>query len=362
MRLTVVSDQEAATAVLREIAALCGAHGAQWHPRLTAEVREGAMRLLAPPGTQGPLIALPDALLVPMEGARWGEGDTRLDLLEAPAAATAVQRELLQLMVALYNATDKMGWWRQRHPARLVERCPAVAAALAALKPGQGEERRPAARCFLATRSLGWTPDPALHSRQPVLMPLADLLNHHHRGARHRGDGGALRIQAAQAGGSECFLHYGQRRDGLDLALHYGHADSSTPFAHSAPLDIVVEGVGRLGVEHQGWGTPAHPLDPPRVSLESEGVRLSHLCCHREHPERARMLLLLALQGGLRHRGHGEAMARRLAQRGLEAVAAANIRLLERLISAVEATDHPGGAILVAAARHQGAILQEVIG
>lgn len=362
MHLSIDSDQEVATAVLREIAMVCRVHGAEWHPQLTAEVSGGAMRLLAPPGTEGPLIALPLPLLVPIEGARWGEGDATLALLEAPAAATAVQRELLQLLVALYNATDKMGWWRERHPARLVERCPAVAAALAALKPGHNDERRPPARCFLSTRSLGWTPDPALGARQPVLMPLADLLNHHHHGARHRSAEGALWIGAAQAGGSECFLHYGQRRDGLDLALHYGHADRSTPFAHSAPLEIVVEGIGRIVVEQQGWGIPAHPLDPPRVALESEGVRLSHLCCHRDHPERVRVLLMLALQGGLQRRGQAQALARRLAQRGLEAIAAANSRLLERLVSAAEDADHPGGTILAAAARRQGAILQEVMG
>jgi hypothetical protein len=360
--LTIVSDQEGATAVLREIATLCRAHGAEWHPQLTAEVREGAMRLLAPPGTEGSLITVPLPLLMPIEGARWGEGESALELLEAPAAATALQRELLQLMVALYNATDKMGWWRERHPARLAERCPAVAAALAVLKPGPDNERRPPARCFLATRSLECKPDPPPGAPQPMLMPLVDLLNHHHNGSRYRTHGRALRIAVAQAGGDECFTHYGHRRDGLDLALHYGHSDRSTPFAHSAPLEIVVAGVGRIVVERQVWGIPAHPLDPPRVALESEGVRLSHLCCHRDHPERVRMLLLLALQGGLKRRGHDQERARRLARQGLEAIAAANIRLLEQLISAAEASDHPGGAILAAAARHQGAILQKVLG
>jgi hypothetical protein len=36
--LTIASDQEAATALLGEIAALCAAQGAQWHPHLRAEV------------------------------------------------------------------------------------------------------------------------------------------------------------------------------------------------------------------------------------------------------------------------------------------------------------------------------------
>ena len=54
VHLSIDSDQEVATAVLREIAMVCRVHGAEWHPQLTAEVSGGAMRLLAPPGTEGP--------------------------------------------------------------------------------------------------------------------------------------------------------------------------------------------------------------------------------------------------------------------------------------------------------------------
>jgi hypothetical protein len=55
-------------------------------------------------------------------------------------------------------------------------------------------------------------------------MPLIDL------------SGGAMQIKARQPSGRECFANYGHRRDVLDLALHYGHSDLSTPFAHSAAL------------------------------------------------------------------------------------------------------------------------------
>jgi hypothetical protein len=120
--------------------------------------------------------------------------------------------------------------------------------------------------------------------------------------------------------------------------------------------------VGLIQVEHQVGRRPAHPLDPPRVELEEDGVRLSHLCCHRGHPERVRTLLKLALQAGLQRRGHGQTDAQRLAQRGLEALGAANIGLLERLTSAAEAADHPGGAVLAQAARRQAAIIAAVMG
>lgn len=145
-----------------------------------------------------------------------------------------------------------------------------------------------------------------------------------------------MRMATAQPESSgECFAHYGHRRDGLDLALHFGHADSSTPFAHCAPVQISVEGVG---------------------------VRLSHLCCHRGHPEWVRTILKLALQASLQRRGHGHVEAQRLAEGGLEALAAANITLLHQLIAAAETTEHPGGTVLAQASRRRAAIIQAVMG
>ena len=363
MKLAIASDQPATTALLGEIAHLCAAHGAQWHPQLQVEVNGGAMRLLAPPETTGALISLPTELLLPIETAQWSGSADALQLLQPPPAATAIQRELLQLHVELYNATGKVPWWSSQHPARLVDASAHVAAALAPLKPGHGAQlERSAAEGFLATRSFGWRPTLDQEQRQQVLMPLIDLLNHHHQGAPYAISDGAMRIKTAQAGSRECFAHYGNRRDVLDLALHYGHCDHSTPFAHSAPLEITVEGVGTIRVEHQGQRAPLHPFDPPRVSLEPDGLRLSHLCCHQEHPERVQTMLKLALQGSLKRSGHGEIGARQLAQKGLNAIGEANLRLLDQLAAAAQSSLHPGAATLAAAAHRQALIIQAVLG
>ncbi len=362
MKLAIASDQESATALLQEIAKLCAAHGAEWHPQLQVEVDHGAMRLLAPPETTGELITMPTELLVPIEAAQWSDASDALHLLEPPAAATAIQQELLQLHAGLYNATGKLKWWSTQHPARLVESSPELAAAMALLKPRHGSQiERSAANGFLATRSFGWRLDPAQEQRQQVLLPLIDLLNHHHRGTPFRISDRAMRIKAAQAGGLECFAHYGNRRDVLDLALHYGHCDHSTPFAHSAPLQITVEGVGSICVEHQGQRAPVHAFDPPRVTLEPDGLRLSHLCCHQDHPERVQTMLKLALQGSLKQRGHDAAEARQLVKRGLNALGDANVRLLDQLAVAAQSSTHPGAATLAMAAQRQASIIQAVL-
>ena len=360
--LTIHSDHPDTSDLVQQMAELCAAHGAHWHPDLQVDVREGSLRLLAPPGTPGELISLPTELLVPIQGAEWAQSVDQLQLLQPPAGNSTVQNALLQLHIALYNATGKMRWWSQQHPARLVEACQTVAAVVAAIKPDHCRSKeQSAAEGFLATRSFGWKQEATAGTSVQVLMPLIDLLNHHHRGAPFRIRDGRMTMQTAQAGGSESFAHYGQRRDVLDLALHYGHLDHSTPFAHSAPLAMGLEGIGRLCIDHQGQRAPLHPFDPPRVTLEADGLRISHLCCHLEHPERVTTMLRLALQGSLKRRGHTAQEASRLAEKGLEAIAIANLNLLKQLRQAAESSDHPAAGILASAAQRQGEILSTMI-
>ena len=362
MTLTIQSDCSPASAVLLEIAEICAPHGAQWHHELSAEIRGGAMRLLAPPATNGPLTSMPTEMLVPIAGAQCTLSSSELKLLQPPQGTTAVQRELLQLHAELYNATNKLSWWSNAHPARLAGTSPEVRAALIPLKPHfEARAERSAVEGFLATRSFGWRRNPEEGDRQPVLLPLIDLFNHHRRGAPFKISDGAMQIRSAQVGGSECFAHYGHRRDVLDLVLHYGHCDSSTPFAHSAPLEIEVEGFGRICVEKQGQRSPIHPFDPPRVSLKPEGLSLSHLCCHQDHPERVQMMLSLALQAHLKRRGHDAPSALQMAQRGLCAIGAANTQWLDQLVAAAQSSTHPGAATLVAAAQRQSAIIRAVL-
>lgn len=362
MTLTIQSDCSTASAVLLEIAEICAAHGAQWHPELSAEIRGGAMRLLAPPGTNALLISMPTEMLVPIAGAQWTLSSSELKLLQPPQGTTAVQRELLQLHAELYNATNKLSWWSNEHPARLAGTSPEVRAALAPLKPHfEARAERSAVEGFLATRSFGWQRNPEEGDRQPVLLPLIDLLNHHRHGAPYKISGRAMQMRSAQVGGSECFAHYGHRRNVLDLVLHYGHCDSSTPFAHSAPLEIEVEGLGRICVEKQGQRSPIHPFDPPRVSLKPDGLSLSHLCCHQDHPERVQMMLSLALQAHLKRRGHATTSALQTAQSGLTAIGATNVSLLNQLLVASKSSPHPGAERLAAAAQRQAAIITAVL-
>jgi hypothetical protein len=162
-----------------------------------------------------------------------------------------------------------------------------------------------------------------------------------------------MRVRVAQTGSSECFAHYGHRRDVLDLALHYGYSDLNTPFAHSAPLEIHVDGIGMISVKYQGLRAPIHPLDPPRVEITSDGIKISHLCCNLKHPQRATTMLRLALQGTLQKRGHSPVAASGLADRGLQAVAVESLHRLRQLQQIISKETNPGADILTSAIARQ---------
>lgn len=159
MTLAIISDLPTVTALLREIAQLCVGHGAQWHRELQVEVAEGGMRLLAPPGTTGPLISLPTDLLVPIGEVQWSSSPDALELLQPPEKATPVQRELLQLHTELYNTTGKLYWWIKQHPGRLGEASSEIAASLGLLKPGhRAQAERSAAEGFWPPAALAGSP------------------------------------------------------------------------------------------------------------------------------------------------------------------------------------------------------------
>jgi hypothetical protein len=102
---------------------------------------QGRMRLLAPPETTGSLINMPSELLVPIAGAQWTRATNVLQLLQPLADAAKLQRELLHLHTQLYNATGKLYWWSNHHPARLVETSSEIGASLERLKPGHQTQR-----------------------------------------------------------------------------------------------------------------------------------------------------------------------------------------------------------------------------
>ena len=136
--------------------------------------------------------------------------------------------------------------------------------------------------------------------------------------------------------------------------------DHSTPFAHSAPVQVEVEGVGVVEVEGLR-AKPTHSLDPPQVRFTANGAVLSHLTFHKREPQRIRVAIELMAQGllsraGIPHRGKLAGMEL------LAALAKANQQLLAELAEAALpfAGCWPSAALLIDAAESQKELIEQI--
>ena len=93
------------------------------------------------------------------------------------------------------------------------------------------------------------------------------------------------------------------------------------------------------------------------MTLESDGLKIIHLCCRQAHPDGVQTMLSLALQAHLKRRGHDPASALQLAQSCLCAIGATNIQRLDQLVAVAQSSPHPGAVTLVAAAQRQATII-----
>jgi hypothetical protein len=414
--------------ILTEISRIVLTGGGMLHPGLTIVERNGAMTVVCAANPDAapdqPLFEVPRGMLIPVDGALWEDSRVSLQLVSPPVGLTALRRDLLDLHVALYNATDKLPWIVASHPKLGLGDAPDVVSAIRELRPGfteagahpvttgpPSEPPRPSSagrssvysaatrgaippivEVFLNTRVFGLKPlepdelappdtqdpvgrrvqvtpakvavpqqyDPAATSptKQRVLLPLIDLLNHHPRGASLRVDARAMTPAVTRpTGTTECFAHYGRRRDSLDLALNYGYVDTVTRFVHCPPMTIDVPSVGTLRILGRGSrGIAPFPLDPPRVTIDEDGITLSHIVL-RPSAEGAswELPVLMALQARALQLGATPASARNSAEACAAAILERATALLRDLQIAAErhTTARPAAGVLAGAAEHQ---------
>lgn len=371
------------------------------HPGLRMVERSGELTVFcsdhAGTATDQPLFDVPRELLIPVDGAAWVASDQMLVLAEPPPGLTALQRDALDLHIALYNATGKLPWAMSSHPRLALRGEPEAVAAIKQVRPGfdvagtgQRASEAPAADVFLGTRVFGLPPaaaadkleraaDPAAAAaavaatraaagpagssadgspdspRQRVLMTLIDLLNHHPRGASYRVDARAMTPAVARPTGTdECFAHYGHRRDTLDLALNYGYLDTATDFIHCVPLDLDVAGFGavRVGGARR---RPVNPLDPPQVTVDSELLSLSHITFQRARPDRWQTAVRMAVQATALQRGAPMGRAQVAADAVVSAIVEAQRDALVRVgeAAAAIAAGNAAAALIARAAEFQ---------
>ena len=222
------------------------------HPEARFEARDGQLSVRCDVPDGEPLMRIPAAAFVRIGKATWTGSDELLEVDGLVAELEPEELGLLVLQTSLHNAMGKIPWICQAHPVLAPDLSSEVIGAVRAFRPRFRVRQPTPASLFWSNRVLR-LPTQHSHEPEPVALPLLDLLNHDARGAVGQWTGTEFTVAVAHAAsGDECFLDYGLQRDAMGMAVVYGFADASNPYAHSAPLTVEVEGAGEVTVEARG--------------------------------------------------------------------------------------------------------------
>lgn len=246
--------------------------GAWIHPETRICCQQGELSISAENSVPAkePLISLTEQTLLPVQEFEFVVRDGELRLATLPTHLSPERRSLLDTMLEIYSLTRKIASHRASSPwlvlakrANVLEglvegraTAPLVKRLHAGCRDGDNDQL--VSISFIKTRTLGFKKSP--QTSVPVLMPVIDFINHHpaapgfQTGPDTRGNRGIGVLKATPiASSTECFVRYGLY-DALDTYLVYGFVEESAPFVRSVPLDIDLDGIGRIEV-HSSIGT-----------------------------------------------------------------------------------------------------------
>jgi hypothetical protein len=344
------ATSKAASRAINDLLDVAIASGIELHSALEVRERNGQVSLHASVPEGETLIRLPEGLLVPLGKATWDVSGDALRVVQHDSSANAVQRELADAHVALYNATAKIRWAKRALPRVALSSDPAAIDAIRLLRPKFATRSADVAQAFLDTRV----------NREGHLLPVVDLLDHHPGVAPLQVVDGGMTIPAEHGGaGTKCFASYGSHFDAVDLVFGYGYVDHGTRFVRSVPVSVDVAGVGTVSVLVERT-TPVSGLDPPRVSMSADQLVLSHLTFELGHVDRLVTVVHLAVAAFLNRQTSATSEPAALSREVVAGLVDANIEIVSRVETALAGSSSEAAQAVSAACRHQGRILDQI--
>ena len=334
-------------------------------PGLRIVERGGSIRiersLSAPPVER--LVMVPPSLLVPTGRLVWVEDRDQLRLASEPAHLTPERRDMLDLLLAIYNGAGKARW-AQGHPMAVLSEDAALLAITRSIKPDVAVRTGPLAEMFIANRQVTKGRLAGELRDVPVIMPVMDFMNHHGDGDSFRFHHGQLGVSEVHVAGSEeCVSSYGGRRDAIDWAISHAWVDVETPYVASAPLAIDLPGIGRLVIEGRSTGAN-HRANPPQTQFATGAVRLSHAVFDARQPQASLDVLALPIRAfAVRERSSTPAVTAALAMLP-QALLAGNLAALDAFEARLRAHDRSAAtrSLLLSAAAIQRARWMAALG
>lgn len=353
------SDDTAVRQILAEIAEAVGMHGGDIHPALTIHHQAERLWLSCPADYRGDtLLRIPQALFVPVSGLRWNGDGGVLSYSGNTDALSAVQRQLLDAMVALYNATDKINAVAARFPDSLLRGDSDLMALIREARPGTQPSDKNLAEQFISTRLSSQNNEDSEETTDH-LMPLIDLLDHHPYGpkyGRNEAMDWVIPVQHPVEGSEQCFVRY-QKGDSFANALWHGYFESAPRYVASVQCTLADAVAGQVVVH--GVHYERRRLNAPLAQRRDDGLDLYSIILDPDTLPALRTFLGLALRS--KDRALAQADAERQADILIAGILAANRDYFHRLRDfCTPPGDFPLRALMAAVAGHQLAVLDSL--
>ncbi len=314
-----------------------------------------------------PALIIPNELHIPVTNLEWEPSDNRLAYRASTEHLTDPQRTILDAMVALFNAVDKVRIIGQGYAQHSLEDDPELLALIRTARPAWG---RPSADDMETTDSPAHT---VMRSRLrsemgegdegPLgfFMPMIDMLNHHPYGSRYeRTDEGAWLIRVHHPTPTEqIFVRY-NKADALGVALGLGYFEPDARFVASVATQFEVEPIGTVHIV--GVGTSRRRIPAPRLHRTEDGLRIAGIVLSVESLPALRTLLAMPLRSLQPQMSQAEAAAlvETIINRVVRACQDFYTRLAELPVAAGPGVDTELRVLFTAVARRQLELLDDV--
>lgn len=378
----VVSDDPEVRRLVNLIAETVTANGGLIHPDLIVN-HDGASLWISLPRAANPhaddcldkpqpdapaLLVIPNELHIPVTNLDWVPSDDHLAYRGSTEHLTEPQRTILDAMVALFNAIDKVrvigqGYARHALDDDADDGDPELLALIREARPGFGRASgatgdglaagstvRPSDPGPTEAATPARRPPPDLPGDSPAhtvvrsrlrsemgegdegpigfFMPMIDMLNHHPYGSRYeRTDDGAWLIRVHHpTPGDQVFVRY-NKADALGVALSLGYFEPDARFVASVACEFELAPIGHVQV--RGVSASRRRLPAPRVERTDDGLTLSGVVLEHGPRDALAMLLAMPLRSLLPDASAAEVES--LTDRLLAAIVAANVDFYTRL-------------------------------
>jgi len=329
----IISDDNEIGKIIDQLTTTIQSNGGYLHPDITIQCQKKQLSLHTKNGMaiNGYAIIIPHACLMPIDEFQWGLDDSDdITIQSASPKVTPLQREITDLVVELFNRTDKITQFRQTcldlkatRNYKLIETMySARPMDLEDFKKKQNKnEQEVLLEGLFQTRYyyLFKSPETTIQDRERVIIPIIDLMNHHIKGEITLNS--VLQAETANdcppylcikcspvPGSDECCHNYGVR-DAYELFVGYQYIDRNADFLRSVPLTVDLGDTGSMEIFSNitDPGYPRHTLPPELVDLhffipplnvtESGVIQLGYIYIPGQYaPYSMRRVLALSLQ------------------------------------------------------------------